>query len=405
MFKKIARSYDYSLIGSIILLSLFGLVMIYSASSVIGPERYGVESDYFFQKQRIHLILGFILFAFFAFLPYKLYQTKKVLQTIFFGSVAVLALLFVIGHTSNNAQSWLKIGGMVIQPSEFIKLGMIIYLSAVYAKKQSYINNFNLAVMPPIIFLGAVCSLIVMQPDFGTALIIFLIATTVILSCGMGMKNIMKLVGILLALGLLISPLVLIKKDSIFTDNRMGRINSFLNPFEYEKGEGYQLVNSYIAIGSGGVTGKGLGDSIQKYGYLPEPHTDFIMAIISEELGIFGVGFVLLSLGFIVMKGYRIAGKCHDPFGSLLAIGITSMIGIQSFINLGGLTGLIPITGVPLPFVSYGGSSIFLLAISMGVLVNVSMFTKYENNYKYRIQETVTPTGEELPGSKRFSVK
>ncbi|MFS0782442.1 putative lipid II flippase FtsW [Bacillus sp. 1P06AnD] len=405
MFKKIAKSYDYSLIVSIVLLSLFGLVMIYSASSVVAPTRYGVPSDYFFQKQKFHLILGLFILVLFALIPYKVYQSRKVLKTIFFGSIAALALLFIIGHTSNNAQSWIKLGGSMIQPSEFIKVGMIVYLSAVYAKKQSYINNFNYAVMPPIIFLGIICGMVMMQPDFGTALIIFSIAATIILSSGMGMKSIMKLVGILAAVALLLSPIILIKKDEIFSDTRMGRINSFLDPFQYEKGEGYQLVNSYIAIGSGGVKGQGLGESIQKYGYLPEPHTDFIMAVISEELGIFGVGFVLVLLGFIILKGYRIAGRCRDPFGSLLAIGISSMIGIQSFINLGGLTGIIPITGVPLPFVSYGGSSIILLSISMGILINVAMFSTYENRYKYRTQETVVPNQETAKGVRHFSVK
>lgn len=146
------------------------------------------------------------------------------------------------------------------------------------------------------------------------------------------------------------------------------------------------MINSYYAIGSGGFFGLGLGESVQKYGYLPEPHTDFIMAIISEELGFFGVFFVLALLGFIVVKGFYIARKCEDPFGSLLAIGISSMIAIQTCINLGGVSGLIPITGVTLPFISYGGSSIILLSICMGMLLNISMFTEYKERYKKKNQ-------------------
>lgn len=389
MLKKIIRSYDISLIVTTIALSVFGLIMIYSASMIVGPAKYEVASNYFYIKQMKNLILAGIMFTFFAIVPYKLYQHKYVLMGIVFSSIFVLLILDVFGHTANNAQSWLMIAGKSIQPSEFIKLGVIIYLSAIYAKKQKYIDNFNAGVLPPLFFLVIVCALIFFQPDFGTALIISLIAATIILSSGMSLKSLMKLGGILLIAVLLVVPFIFFMKDQIFTENRMGRLYSFMEPFKYEENEGYQLVNSYIAIGSGGVSGSGLGNSIQKYGYLPEPHTDFIMAVISEELGAKGVLFVLGCLSFIILRGFRIAVKCRDPFGSLLAIGISSMIGIQSFINLGGVTGLIPITGVTLPFVSYGGSSILILAISMGVLVNVSMFTNYENKYKLNNEERV----------------
>lgn len=387
MLKKIAKSYDLSLILTIIIFSLFGLVMIYSASMVVGPAEYDVSSDFFYQKQKLNLILAAFAFLFIAIVPYKLYQHPYVVKTIFFGSVGILLFIDLFGHEANNAQSWLRIGGMNLQPSEFIKLGMIIYLSAVYAKKQSYIDDFNSGVLPPILYLIGVCGLIFIQPDFGTALIIFMIGATIIVSSGMSLKSLMKLLSRLSVIGIVLLLFALLFKDTIFTENRMGRIDSFLEPFAYEDDQGYQLVNSYIAIGSGGLMGVGLGNSTQKYGYLPEPHTDFIMAIIVEELGIWGVLIVFFCLSFIILKSYRIAMKCRDPFGSLLAIGIASMIGIQTFINLGGLTGLIPITGVPLPFVSYGGSSIILLAISMGILVNVSMFTNYESKYKHPKEE------------------
>lgn len=162
------------------------------------------------------------------------------------------------------------------------------------------------------------------------------------------------------------------------TPNRQGRILSFLNPFDYMQSSGMQVANGYIAIGSGGVTGLGLGNSIQKMGYLPEPHTDVIMAVISEELGIFGSLIVIGGLGFIVLRALSIALKAKDPQARMLAAGIGSVIGIQTFVNLGGLTGLIPLTGVPLPFISYGGTSVILMTIAVGILMNVSMFVKYE---------------------------
>jgi cell division protein FtsW len=379
MVKKILKSYDYSLIITIILLSLFGLVMIYSASMVSSMQRYGVESDYFFQKQKIFLLLSFIIFIFFSWFPYKALLSNKLLVPMVLASLFGLGILFIIGHVAGNAQSWIRLGSFSIQPSEFVKLGVIIYLSAVYAKKQSYINEFDKGVMPPLIYLFLVLMLVAFQPDFGTAGIIFLIAVTIILSSGMNLKNITKLITMVL---IAITPIFFLLQDEIFSEERSSRFTSLKNPFAVEQDAGYHLVNSYLAIGSGGVNGLGLGKSIQKLGYLPESHTDFIMAVIAEELGIFGVGFVILSLAYIVLRGILIGMKCKDAFGSLLAIGISSMIGIQAIINLAGISGLMPITGVPLPFVSYGGSSLLQLSIAMGILVNVSMFVNYESKYK-----------------------
>ncbi|MFD2443380.1 FtsW/RodA/SpoVE family cell cycle protein [Bacillus sp. CGMCC 1.16607] len=396
MFKKILKSYDYSLIIAIILLCLFGLIMIYSSSMVSAIQRYEVESDYFYQKQKISLILAALIFIIVALFPYKALASNKILVPMVFFSLIGLAGLFVFGHVAGNAQSWIKIGSFRIQPSEFVKLGVIIYLSAVYAKKQNYINEFDKGVAPPLVYLVLAFLLVAAQPDFGTAGIIFLIAVTIILSSGMNVKNIIRLITI----GVLtLSPILFLMKDEIFSDKRIGRFIAFSDPFAVEQDWGFHLVNSYLAIGSGGINGLGLGKSIQKLGYLPESHTDFIMAIVAEELGIWGVGFVIISLGFIVLKGILIGMRCKDPFGSLLAIGISSMIGIQSFINLAGISGLIPMTGVPLPFISYGGSSLLQLSIAMGILVNVSMFVNYEHKYKQK-QEKPKSEKKSIPSYK-----
>ncbi|MDE3838381.1 cell division protein FtsW [Bacillus methanolicus] len=379
MFKKILKSYDYSLIIVMVLLSLFGLVMVYSASMVWAVQRYGLPSDYFYQKQKLFLIGAFIVFLIVALFPYKAMKSNKILGFIVLMSLFGLGALFVFGHIAGNAQSWFKIGQLSLQPSEFTKIAVIIYLSAVYAKKQSYINEFNKGVVPPLVYLVLVCILVAIQPDFGTAVIIFLIAAAIILSSGMNWKNIFKLILIGI---LVVSPVALVMKDNLFTKEQLERFEAVKNPFEDELDTGFHLSNSFLAIGSGGINGLGLGKSIQKLGYLPESHTDFIMAVIAEELGVWGVSFVILSLGYIVLRGIYIGLKCRDPFGSLLAIGISSMIGIQSFINLAGISGLIPLTGVPLPFISYGGSSLLQLSIAMGILVNVSMFVNYERKYK-----------------------
>lgn len=376
MFKKILKSYDYSLIIVIALLSLFGLVMVYSASMVTW---HGVDSDFFYNKQKMNLLAALVVFIVTALFPYKAMKSTKILLPMVMLTLLGLLILFVVGKVAGNALSWIEVGARSIQPSELAKLSVIIYLSAVYAKKQSYINEFNKGVLPPLLFLVMVFFLIAIQPDFGTAGIIMLIAAAIILSSGMNFKNILKLVMIV---AILLVPVSLILKDEVFSEKRMARITSFSDPFGDEQKSGYQLANAYYAIGSGGITGLGLGQSNQKLGYLPEAHTDFIIAVIAEELGVFGVGFVLLSLAFIVLKGIHISLKCKDPFGSLLAIGISSMIGIQSFVNLGGASGVIPLTGVPLPFVSYGGSSLLQLAIATGILVNVSMFVNFEEKYK-----------------------
>lgn len=375
MFKKIIKAYDYPILITVVALCLFGLVMVYSSSMVWAVMRYGYDPDFFYRKQRTALILGLLAMTFFMFFPYKIFSKPKFLMSMMLGMCFVLLLVFMIGHTAGNAQSWFKVGIFALQPAEFSKLVMIIYIAAMYGKRQKKINQIDKAVLPPIVFLVVICFLIAIQPDFGTAAIIFTIALTMIMSCGMSIKNFMKLFGFVAIIVVAIVLLFVItgNGDLIFTTKRLDRFTVLLNPFDPVRAqkESYQLVNSLIAIGSGGIWGLGLGNSNQKYGYLPESHTDYIMAIIAEELGLFGVLFVILSLGFIVLRGLRLAMKCKDPFGSLLLIGISSMIGIQTFAIVGGISGIIPLTGVPLPFISYGGSSLILLLISIGIMQNV----------------------------------
>lgn len=387
MVKKILKSYDYSLIIAIILLCTFGLIMIYSSSMAWAVQRYDVPSDYFYQKQKMWLLLFAFIFLFTAIIPYKIMKFTQVMVFIVLTSLITLLGLFVFGTVAGGAQSWYQIGGFKFQPSEFVKLAIIIYLAAVYSKKQDYINQFNKGVLPPIFFLFIVCVLIALQPDYGTASIIALIAGMIIFSSGMNYKTIGKLLVMAI---IIILPLFLAAKGFIFSEKRLERFSSWGDPFADAQNAGFHLANSFIAIGQGGINGLGLGKSIQKLGYLPESHTDFIMAVIAEELGIWGVGFVILLLAYIVLRGIYIGLQCKDPFGSLLAIGISSMIGIQTFINLGGISGVIPLTGVPLPFISYGGSSLLMLAAAMGILVNVSMFVKYEKKYKTKKQTVDT---------------
>ncbi|MEG9296515.1 putative lipid II flippase FtsW [Mangrovibacillus sp. Mu-81] len=404
MIKKIMKSYDYSLIAVYVFLCFFGLVMVYSASMVMAVERFEYESDYFYQKQLINVLIGFTAFTAAAWFPYKAFQVGKIIKGLMFIIIAMLISVHIIGSEVNNARSWIDLGFMGIQPSEFAKLAVVIYLGSVYSKKQAYINDLNRGLAPPLIFLGFICFIVFLEPDFGTAAIIFAIGAIVIMCSGINFRTFFKLAGIGAGLLVIISPFIYLARGFIFTEERMSRIEAYLSPFKDAQGEGYQLVNSYLAIGSGGIQGLGLGQSVQKLGYIPEPQTDFIMAIIAEELGVFGVSFVILGLTYIVLKGIYIGVKCQDPFGTMLAIGISSMIGIQAFINLGGVSGLIPITGVPLPFISYGGSSLLVLSLSLGVLVNVSMFVKYEEKYKTK-KENAEPLENMSTSKKIYGVK
>lgn len=382
MIKRRLKSLDYSLLIVYVVLSVFGLIMIYSASMVTSIQIYDVESDYFFLKQSKVLVLSYFICFVAAIIPYRNYKNNIFLIFMMLTMLAFLVGLLLYGRTVNNATSWISIFGFQFQPAEFVKLAIIVYLAAVYSKKQPYINDFNKGVIPPVVFLCFFCFLIVLQPDIGTAAIIFATGAIVVFCAGMNWKNLFKLMGIGIVIIAIFATIMSLTGNSLITQTRIDRFTSFMDPFKYELDEGLQLVNSYVAIGSGGITGVGLGKSIQKLGYLPEAHTDFIMAIIAEELGVFGVGFVLFCLGFIVLKGFHLGMKCKDAFGSLLAFGIAGLIGIQTFINLGGVSGLIPITGVTLPFVSYGGTSLIVLSGCMGLLLSVSIQANLEMKAK-----------------------
>ena len=381
--KQFIRNFDFPLFFVYLALILFGLVMIYSSSLVWAVGRYGFEPDHFFKKQVQNLILSVPAFLFFAFFPYKNYKRKNIMIASVVGMIGLLLAVHFFGYGKEQlgAQSWIRVAGVNIQPSEFAKIIILIYFSSVFAKKyeNGTLQNIRESVGPPIIILLIVVGLVMSETDMGTSFIIVVGALSVIAASGINHKGAFKLLSIVTVSAVAVGSIVLFFLwDTVMTGSRKGRILSYLNPFDYASGSGFQIVNGYIAIGSGGVTGNGLGDSVQKMGYLPEPHTDVIMAVISEELGIFGGIIVIGGLGFIVIRALTLAIKAKDPQARMLATGIGSVIGIQTFVNLGGLMGVIPLTGVPLPFISYGGTSVILMSIAVGILMNVSMFIKYE---------------------------
>lgn len=362
LVKEKLKGYDFTLIITPILLASFGIVMIYSASMVSAVVD-GLDSTYYLFRQLQWFILSLIGFIFCCIFPYKYYQ--NLIKLILLISVIMLLGVLIFGDTAHNATRSMEILGLRIQPSEFVKLALIIYLASVYSKKQMYIGDFFKGVFPPLILTFIMIALIVVQPDIGTASIILFVVGTIIISSGIRFKHILLLFTFSAVLLVLIVP-------RMITETRIARFTGAYQPFLNPDGTGYHLIQSYLAIGGGGLSGEGLGQSVQKLGFLWGAHTDFIMAVIAEELGVFGVVMVIGLFTVITLRGLFISKKCTDSFGSLLAIGISSMVAIQAIINLGAISGVLPITGVTLPFISYGGSSLLALMISMGILNNIA---------------------------------
>lgn len=378
--KRYIKNFDYPLFITYMFLCLFGLVMIYSASMVWSVNVYGFEPDFFYKRQILNLLVAFPVFLIAAFIPYKHYRRKSIMAIMLFVMFSLLVSVHFIGDLVNGARSWIILGPIRLQPSEVAKIILILYFASVFTNKRlkGNLNSINESIAPPVTILVIAFFLILSEVDMGTAGIILFVCVSMLAASGILFKTFVKLFSIIFGLILLASPILYLVRDKLITPKRVERLEAFWNPFEYELDAGFQVVNGYLAIGAGGVKGLGLGQSVQKLGYLPEPQTDFIMAIIAEELGIVGTFIVIGGLGFIVLRAFSIALSTQDTQARMIATGIGSLIGIQTFVNLGGLLGLIPLTGVTLPFISYGGTSIVLLSLAMGILLNVSMFVKNE---------------------------
>ena len=353
------------LLLAVVLISLFGALMIYSSSYVWAEYKFNDPFKYL-KSQGIFLILGYIIMYIVSKYPYQNY--KKLSNIIFGICLAMLALVLIpgIGTVRNGSRSWFGLGGFGIQPSEFTKLGLIIFTSKYLSNNEKNLKDIKKGVFPILGVLLLVFGLIMLEPDFGTGVVIVMTIIVLLFVSGVKMNFFIK-VGVLGLIGVV----VLI----IIAPYRMQRIISFLNPWSDPLGSGFQIIQSLYAIGPGGLLGLGLGNSIQKHFYLPEPQTDFIFSIISEEFGFMGVLIVSTLFIIIITSGFKIAMNCEDKFGKYLAFGITFGLAFQTLLNLMVVTGLIPVTGVTLPFLSYGGSSLLISLISMGVLFNISKQT------------------------------
>ena len=354
-----------------------GLVMILSASSVVAYERYG-SSFLFFQRQFLWATIGVVCFLFFARLDYR--KLRGVGYLAFAGVVVMLVAVLIpgIGVTAGGSARWIGIGAFVIQPSEIAKLALVLFAADVFSRKdEKSFTDFAHTALPMLPALGVLALLVMLQPDLGTTILLGTIGFGMLFTAGAPLRYLlpMGLVGIVAAIG-----------AGMASPYRRVRLLAFLDPWQDPLGTGYHTIQSLIALGSGGWFGVGLGASRQKWMYVPNAHTDFIYAILGEEMGLLGTFAVLGMFAFLIYLGVRIARGAPDRFGMLIASGITIWIGMQALVNMGAVTASLPITGVPLPLVSFGGSSLVISLAAMGLMTNIAHAGKMK-----RLRSSLTP--------------
>ncbi len=344
-----------------------GLIMVYSASAVWADYKFN-DSFFFAKRQMLFAGVGIIAMFFIMNIDYWTWRTwSKVILIVCF-VLLVLVLIPGIGNVRNGSRSWIGVGAFSVQPSEFMKIAMIAYLAKFLSENQKAITSFKKGLVPSLGLVFLAFGLIMLQPDLGTGTVMVGTSVVIIFIAGARISHFvgLGLLGVAGFVGLIASA-----------PYRIKRITSFLDPWQDPLGSGFQMIQSLYAIGPGGLFGLGLGQSRQKFFYLPEPQTDFIFAILAEELGFIGGSLILLLFSLLLWRGIRIALGAPDLFGTFLATGIIAMIAIQVMINIGVVTGLMPVTGITLPFLSYGGSSLTLMLMAVGVLLNISRHSRY----------------------------
>ena len=354
--------YDVQLLFPVLFLVGIGIVMVYSASSALAIKKFG--SGYFFlKKQALFALAGVIVLVISRHFPYNYY--RMLAYPLLGLSLALLAVIQFtdFGLSAGGSTRWIQLGSFSFQPSELARIALVIYLAYSMDKKKDQIKNFSIGFVPHVIVLGLFMALIFIQPDFGSVAILGALTWIMLFIGGVRFSQ------------LFASLLVIIPVGYLFLINaeyRVKRILGFLNPWEYPTDEGYQIVHSLMAFGTGGLWGTGIGEGYQKLFYLPEPHTDFIFSVIGEELGLLGVVIIITLYAWIVMRGISIARNAPDIFGSYLAVGLTIAIALQIVVNMGVTLGLLPTKGLTLPLLSYGGTSLLLNMASIGILMNIS---------------------------------
>lgn len=355
-----SRRIDPLIVGITLALSLGGLVMVFSASGVMAENKF-TNATYYLQRQIVWMLLGFGVLLVGSFIDYR--QWKQWIPMVVGGCMIGLLLVLAVGPQINGARRWLALGFFSIQPTEMAKLAVVLYLAAFLSNPQRRVTDWQRGFLPPVAMVGIMCGLIVVEPDLGSTVVISLVFVGMMYLAGARVRHLAYLGGpMILGVGALIwmSP------------ERWERMTTFMNPFADRQGAGYQLVQSILALENGGLFGVGLGQGKQKLMFLPEGHTDFVLALVGEELGLIGTCGLLALFAILVCKGFRVAALAPDLFGRYLALGITLLLGIQALINAGVVSGLLPTKGLTLPLVSYGGSSLLVTMLALGILLSVA---------------------------------
>jgi cell division protein FtsW len=352
---------DKLLFVSTLLLVCTGVVMVYSASAVMAMERW--QQPYLFLvKQVAWAVMGLAIMPIIMRIDYRNYRQPAVIWAgLAVAAITLVAVLF--GPTRNGATRWLAIGPLGIQPSELAKITIVIFIAALLERRMDRIDDLKYSLLPIGVVLGVTVVLILLEPDLGTAVCVVTIAAAMVFSAGITYRYV---------IGLFLAALPALYFVIATSEYRRRRVLAFLDPWADPLGDGWQMIQSMIAVGTGGVFGRGLMGGVQKLFYLPEPHNDFIYSVIGEELGLVGTSLVLACFGVIAWRGLRAAVRAPDRFGAFLAIGLTTMVVFQAFFNISVVLGLLPPKGIPLPFVSAGGSSLLINLVGMGILLNVS---------------------------------
>jgi cell division protein FtsW len=352
---------DKLLFVATLLLVCTGIVMVYSASAVMAMERF--QQPYLFLvKQLAWAIIGLAVLPIVMRIDYRNYRQPAVIwMGLGVAAVALVAVLF--GPSRNGATRWLVIGSLGIQPSELAKVTLIIFMAALLERRMGRIDDLTYSLLPVGVVLGGIVGLILLEPDLGTAACVVMIAAVMVFSAGINYRYVF---------GVFLAALPALYFVIATSEYRRRRVLAFLDPWADPLGNGWQMIQSMIAVGTGGLFGRGLMGGVQKLFYLPEPHNDFIYSVIGEEFGLLGTSLVLACFCVITWRGMRTALRAPDRFGSFLAIGLTTMVAFQAFFNISVVLGLLPTKGIPLPFVSAGGSSLLINLMGMGILLNVS---------------------------------
>jgi cell division protein FtsW len=353
---------DKWLLIAVAALLALGVTMVLSTSYLYSQERYA-DGTYFFRKQMMAMGAGMLLLIICSILPSTFYRrfAYPLLGVAFV--VLVMVLVPGIGAHRGGARRWIMLPGFAFQPSELAKLALVIYLAHSMAKKEQMIRTFSVGVLPHLIVAGAFAGVLLLEPDFGSVLILTMLLYSMLFIGGARVHH-------LLATGLMALPVLVYVMMK--AEYRLRRLMTFLDPWADASGSGFHIVQSLIAFGSGQLWGRGLGESRQKLFYLPEAHTDFVYSVIGEELGLLGAVAVLALFGVIIMRGLRLTGKIEEPFDQYLAFGLTVLLGLQALIHMGVVMGLMPTKGLVLPFISYGGSAMVINLMEAGILLGLS---------------------------------